>query len=159
MAALANVRTALALAIGVISLGAGAFAIASPGAEGDGVFEIELRDGSIGVEDPVAPTGPEVIEVANEGTAEHEVVVLRTRADPDEIPVGLHGVSPSMAGKLIIGEDHAAAGHAHRPGVVLGLLPGTSRRYQVGLTAGRYVVLCQTSNHYLEGERIRFEVR
>jgi hypothetical protein len=159
MAALANVRTALALAIAVISLGAGAFAIASTGAEDDGVFKIELRDGSIGLEGPVGPGGRQVLEVANEGTAEHEVVVLRTQADADEIPVGLHGVSPSMAGRLIIGEDHAAAGHTHRPGVVLGLLPGTSRRYQVELGPGRYVVLCQTANHYLTGERMSFEVR
>jgi hypothetical protein len=159
MAALANVRTALALAITVVSLGAGALAIASTGPEDDGVFEIELRDGSIGLEDPVAPGGRQVIEVANEGTGEHEVVVLRTQADLDEIPVGLHGVSPSMAGKLIIGEDHAAAGHTHRPGVVLGLLPGTSRRYQVELAPGRYVVLCQTGSHYLTGERTGFEVR
>jgi hypothetical protein len=158
MATLANIRVAIAVAICLLALGLGAFALASPAAEDDGVFEIELGDGAIALESAALPAGPQVIDVANTGSEEHEVVVVRTRKAPDAIPVGLHGVSPSLAGEVLIGEDHAAAGHTHTPGTVLGLLPHESKRYQVELAPGRYVVICQTDNHYLEGERTAFEV-
>ena len=159
MAALLNPRTLVALAICVVALGAGAFAFASTGSGDDGVLRVELRDGSVELEERTVPAGRQVIEVANAGTEEHEVVLLRTDSPPDEVPVGLHGVSPSLAGELLIGEDHVAAGHAHRPGQLLGLAPARSQRYEVELTPGRYVVLCQTDNHYLEGEWAPLEVR
>jgi hypothetical protein len=149
----------VALAICLFGLAAAAFALASPGAGDDGVYGIALGDGSIEVEGPVLAAGRQVIEVTNEGTDEHEVVVVRTDMAPGEIPVGLHGVSPAMAGRLVIGEDHVAAGHAHKQGQVLGLMPARSRRYQLDLAPGHYVVLCQTDNHYLGGERTEFEVR
>jgi hypothetical protein len=159
MASLLNVRSVVALVISLIAFGAGAFALASGDAPDDGIYEIELQDGAIALESTELPVGRQVIEVTNTGTEEHEIVVVRTDMDPDEIPVGLHGVSASMAGKVIIGEDHAAAGHTHKPGEILGLLPVRSQRYQVDLASGHYVVLCQTENHYLEGERTQFEVR
>jgi hypothetical protein len=155
-----NLRIAGALALVAVTVAAlGAFALASPGSADDGVFEIQLGDGAIELESPTLSPGRQVIEGVNTGSEEHELVVVRTDLSPDEIPVGLHGVSPAMAGKLVIGEDHRASGHAHRPGVVLGLRPGTSQRYQVELEPGAYVALCQTGNHYLEGERVAFEVR
>ncbi|HEX2129380.1 MAG TPA: hypothetical protein VHF58_09210 [Solirubrobacterales bacterium] len=153
-------RLALAVVIAAVALvGAGALALASTGSGDDGVFEIELAEGSIGVEDATVGAGRQVVEVKNSGTEEHEVAVVRTDRPIDGIPVGLHGVSASLAGELVIGEDHVAARHAHRPDELLGLAPGTSRRYQLDLAPGRYVVLCQTDNHYLEGERTEFEVR
>ena len=160
MARLLHPRIAGALALVAITVAAlAAFALASPGAADDGVFEIRLGDGAIELESPTLPSGRQVIEAVNTGSEEHELVVVRTDLAPDEIPVGLHGVSPAMAGKLAIGEDHLASGHRHRPGVVLGLRPGTSQRFQVELGPGTYVALCQTDNHYLDGERIGFEVR
>ena len=154
------VRILLAVAISIAAVAAlGALALASGGEGDDGVFTIELGDGAIGAEAPTSPSGRQVLAVANVGSREHEIVIVRTRRAPDAIPVGLHGVSPSLAGEVVVGEDHAAAGHEHAPGTVLGLRPHGSRRYQVDLAPGTYVVLCQTDNHYLEGERTSFEVR
>ena len=154
-------RVLLAGAITVIALaGATALALASDGAgPDDDVFEITLRDGTIELESPTLPSGVQVVGVVNAGTEEHELVLVRTRRPAGEIPVGLHGVSPSLAGEIVVGEDHAAAGHRHPAGRILGVLPGQSRRYQVELEPGRYVALCQTDNHYLEGERASLEVR
>jgi hypothetical protein len=160
MARVLNPRILGALVLVMVTVGAlGAFALASPGSTDDGVFEVSLGDGSIDVEGPTLAPGRQVIEVSNTGTTEHEIVVVRTNLAPDDLPVGLHGVSLSAAGELVIGEDHITAGHKHRPGMVLGLEPGTNQRYQVDLEPGSYVVFCQTGNHYLAGERTEFEVR
>jgi hypothetical protein len=154
-------RVLLAAAIALIALaGATALALASAGAgPDDDVFTIALRDGTIELESPTLPSGRRVVEVAHAGTEEHELVLVRTRLPAGEIPVGLHGVSPSLAGELVIGEDHAAAAHRHPAGRILGLLPGQSLRHQVELRPRTYVVLCQTDNHYLEGERATLVVR
>jgi hypothetical protein len=161
MAFLRHPRVLLAAAIAVVALaGATALALASAGAGADDdVFTIALRDGTIELDDSTLSPGRGVIEVANAGSEEHELVLVHTRRPAGEIPVGLHGVSPSLAGEVVIGEDHAAAGHRHPAGRVLGLLPGQSRRHQVELGPGTYVVLCQTDNHYLEGERATLVVR
>jgi uncharacterized cupredoxin-like copper-binding protein len=150
--------TALAL-IAMAAVG-GALALASGGgtSEDGGVVTIAMRDGAIEVERPVLPAGRTVFEVVNEGATEHEAVVLRTDRAPDELPVGLHGVSISLAGDLVLGEDHIAMRHGHRPGETLGLNPGRSLRYQVDLKPGDYVVYCQTGTHYLAGERAAFSV-
>ncbi len=160
MARLLNLRALLALAISMATVAAlGALALASGGGEDDGVFAIELGDGAIGTEAPTIASGRQVVAVTNVGSREHEVILVRTRRAPGAIPVGLHGVSPSLAGRVLIGEDHAAAGHRHSPETILGLRQHESQRHQVELAPGAYVVLCQTDNHYLEGERAAIEER
>lgn len=137
-----------------------ALAFASGGGSGadDGLVEITMTDGAIDVDSSTLTAGLHTFAVTNEGAAEHEVVVLRTDKPADELPVGLHGVSIELAGELILGEDHVASKHGHKPGQVLGLLPGRSQRYQVELKPGSYVVYCQTGSHYLAGERTTFTV-
>jgi hypothetical protein len=160
MAQALNPRIAIALALVLMSAGAlAAFVLAAPGSADDGVFAITMRDGAIELEDAGLTAGRQVIEAANAGTEEHEIVVVSTDLAAGDLPVGLHGVSVSGAGKLVIGEDHVKAGHRHRQGVVLGLRPGTSQRFQVDLEPGTYVAFCQTGNHYLAGERASFAVR
>ena len=161
MSFLRHPRVLLASVIAVVAIAsAAALALASAGpGPDDDVLTISLGDGAIELEGPAAPGPRREIEVANAGSEEHELVLVRTGSPADEIPVGLHGVSPSLAGELVIGEDHAAMGHRHPSGRLLGLLPGQSRRYVAELRTGRYVALCQTDNHYLEGERASLEVR
>jgi hypothetical protein len=152
----AKTRVAYAgLLVAVAGALGGALALASGGgARDDGVLEIAMGDGAIELERTVTAPGRQVVEVVNEGTAEHEVVLVRSELAPGELPVGLHGVSIGRSGTLVIGEDHLKAGHNHPPGVVLGLEPGQSQRFQVDLAAGSYVVFCQTGSHYLGGERV-----
>lgn len=131
----------------------------APGGAEDGVFSIALEDGAISLESPTLAPGRQVIEATNTGTEEHELVVLRTDRAADDLAVGLHGVSIELSGKLVVGEDHLAQGHRHRPGEVLGLLPGQSQRFQVDLAPGDYVAYCQTGGHYFAGEAAGFTVR
>lgn len=156
----AKARLSIAGAVAaLLAAAASAFALAAGGAAGDdGVTRITMTDGAIAIESSQLPAGRRVVEVVNEGTAEHELVVLRTSKPADALPVGLHGVSIKQAGELVIGEDHLASRHEHEPGTVLGLLPGESQRHQVDLKPGSYVVYCQTGSHYLAGERTSFAV-
>lgn len=143
----------------LLVVAASALAVAAGGsAEEDGVIRVAMSDGAIALESTELAAGRQVLEVTNEGTTEHEVVVLRTGKAADELPVGLHGVSIEQAGELVVGEDHLTSGHEHEPGTVLGLLPGESQRYQADLEPGSYVVYCQTGSHYLAGERTSFTV-
>lgn len=135
-----------------------AFATAGSAAN-DGVVRVTMRDGAIELERTELAAGRVVLDVVNVGSTEHEVVVVKTDEPADELPVGLHGVSIALAGKLVVGEDHVANGHRHQAGQELGLRPGEGRRYQVGLEPGSYVVYCQTGSHYLAGERTAFTVR
>ena len=144
--ALAGIGTALAFAGG-----------GSP--TDDGTVRVAMRDGAIELERTELAAGRVVFDVVNEGSTEHEVVVLKTEEPADELPVGLHGVSIAQAGELVVGEDHVANGHSHQAGQELGLMPGEGRRYQVDLEPGSYVAYCQTGNHYLAGERTAFSVR
>ena len=152
----------LLLAIALLAIGGtavGAVALASPEKQEDGVLEVRMDDGSIALESASVEAGRRVFDVTNVGSEEHEVVVLRTAKEPDALALGLHGVSIRYSGELVVGEDHVALRHKHRAGVVLGLLPGESQRYQVDLSPGHYVVYCQTSSHYLDAERTEFTVR
>lgn len=156
MKAVRNPRVALAAAALATWL---ALAATGSQAAADGVYEVELSDGEIALEAAEVPVGERVVETTNAGTREHELVVVRTNRAPAELPVGLHGVSISLAGELVVGEDHVAMGHAHAPGEVLGLLPGETSRAQVALRPGPYVAFCQTPGHYLAGEHAGFAVR
>lgn len=147
---MARSRLVLAAVLAGAGIAAGAaLALAGSTDPDDAVLAIELGDGAIAVDPPALASGRRVIEATNVGTTEHELVVLETDSAPDELAVGLHGVSIKHSGRLVLGEDHLELGHRHRPGEVLGLLPGESRRYQVDLGPGHYVVYCQTDGHYL----------
>lgn len=158
MARLRLILAASLCALGVA--GGAAFALAGSGDAEDGVFSVELGDGTMAVESPALARGRHVIEATNTGTEEHELVILRTDRAADELAVGLHGVSIELSGELVLGEDHLKLGHRHGAGDVLGLLSGESRRFQVDLAPGHYVAYCQTDGHYLGGgEAVEFTVR
>ena len=155
------VRARLFIAASVAALLAvagAALAIAAGGEPADDIFEVTMRDGALELESQTLEPGRLVVEAANDGSEEHELVIIRTAKAPDGLPVGLHGVSISLSGELVLGEDHIALGHKHKAGQVLGILPGQSRRTQVDLAPGHYVVYCQTGSHYLGAERTEFTV-
>ena len=152
---------AAAVAAGCLLTSLGAALALDPGAGGEvdrAPVTITMTDDAIGLEPGHLAAGQHTFRVLNEGTTEHEIVVLRTRRGADELPFGLHGVSIKLAGKLVVGEDHLAARHSHKPGQVLGLLPGESRDFTARLAPGNYVAYCQTDGHYLAGERTGFTV-
>lgn len=155
----ARLRVGVTVLPALAGIGAALAFAAGGSAADDGAVRLAMRDGAIELERTELAAGRIVLDVVNEGSTEHEVIVLKTDEPADELPVGLHGVSIALAGELVVGEDHVANGHSHQPGRELGLPPGEERRYQVDLEPGTYVVYCQTANHYLGGERTAFAVR
>jgi len=77
--------------------------------------------------------------VKNTGGIAHELVVLKTKTAPAKLPV-----------------KGAKAVETGRVGRVGPLKPGTSKRLNLTLKAGKYVLLCNLPGHYQAGQRIGF---
>lgn len=146
------------LLIVVALLAPAAFALLSGGEAGAaGTVRVVLRDGAI--EAPAtARAGRVSFDVANRGTTEHELLVVRTDLPADDLPMGLEGPSVKLAGRLVLGRPHT---HSHGDGVGGGrhLRPGGSRVTAVSLRPGRYVLLCNLPGHYQAGQRASLTVR
>lgn len=149
-----RVRLAMAAAVVMVTGVAGA-AVASGG---DRAVEVRLSEFAI--------TAPQTLKagripfvVRNDGRAEHDLVIVRTKSRPGDLPVGLGGVAPQLAGRVVFGELHS--GHEHRraaPGVHH-YAPGSSKTAEIRLTPGRYVLLCSLPGHYERGQRAALVVR
>jgi uncharacterized cupredoxin-like copper-binding protein len=77
--------------------------------------------------------------VKNTGGIPHELVILKTKTAPAKLPV--------KGGKAV---------ETGRVGRVGPLKPGTSKRLNLALKAGKYVLLCNLPGHYQAGQRIGF---
>ena len=115
--------------------------------------QVSLADRSVEPSARSVRPGPVTIETRNDGRAEHDLLVLRTERRADDLPVGLGGVKPSLAGTIVLGEEHGSHAHASRRGGAHHLGPGESRRERVVLQPGRYVLLCPLPGHYQAGQR------
>jgi uncharacterized cupredoxin-like copper-binding protein len=93
-----------------------------------------------------AAAGRIALTVRNAGSIAHELVILRTRLAPGELPV----------------ED--AEVRVHRRGVELvkqtpRIKAGKSRMLEVRLRPGSYVLICNVPGHYQSGMRAPFRAR
>lgn len=97
-----------------------------------------------------APAGKVVFQVTNEGTVEHELVVLRTNRAPSKLPVKRGRVIESVGGSraLEIGLQ----------GKIEGIAPGETRTLVLTLRPGRYVLICNLLGHYRAGQFAGFRV-
>ena len=118
-----------------------------------GGLQVSLGDRSVEPSSRSVRPGPVTIETRNHGRADHDLLVLRTERRADDLPVGLGGVKPSLAGTIVLGEEHDAHEHASKGSRAHHLGPGESRRRRVVLQPGRYVLLCPLPGHYQAGQR------
>ena len=135
------------VAVLVLSLGGGA--------DAGGAFKVTLDEWSIAPDQAKLRAGKVTFVAENAGKLEHELLVIRTNRDPDELPVGLEGPALTLPGmELVLGTPHK-----HGEAFDLGSLKskhiraGASRRDVVTLTKGRYVLLCNLPGHYQAGQR------
>ena len=102
----------------------------------------------------LATAGSVTLEERNNGEQAHDLLIVRSDLPAADLPVGLDGVAPELAGEVVLGDSHEAhehdPGHAH-PGEHL--QPGTRRRRAVTLDPGNYVLLCPIPGHYERGQR------
>ena len=78
-------------------------------------------------------------DVKNDGTTQHEFVLIRTDADPAALPYD------SASAKV----DEEAAGES--PGEADDIDPGQSKTATMRLTPGTYVYICNVPAHYQAG--------
>lgn len=102
--------------------------------------------------------GETELVVRNSGRIDHDLVIVRTNRAAGDLPIGLNGVAPQLAGKVVFGAPHS--GHDKHGGAPRHhYAPGSSKKSAVTLTPGRYVLLCSLSGHYMQGQRTSLEVR
>src|SRR5262249_3387412 len=92
-----------------------------------------------------APSGWVTFIARNTGRLEHELVVIRTNRPPDALPL-----------------EENEASEAGSRGEVDGVRPGRSGRVTLALKPGRYVLICNRSDHgghYRRGMFAAFTVR
>lgn len=124
-----------------------AFALlATACAPNDSGISTRLDEYDIELESSSAPAGDVALSVRNAGEIAHQLVVLRTGRDPDDLPVK-DGVVPTD-GK---GIDEA--------GSIELLAAGASQTLTIDLEAGRYVLICNIAGHYGSGMYTSFLVR
>jgi uncharacterized cupredoxin-like copper-binding protein len=86
--------------------------------------------------------GPTTITFKNQGTMEHEVVVLKTDTPADKLKVGAnHEVSEDAS----VGEDSETK-------------PGKTKSTTIDLKPGNYVLTCNIERHYEKGMFTAFTV-
>jgi uncharacterized cupredoxin-like copper-binding protein len=97
-----------------------------------------------------APAGSVTFTVKNDGTIDHEVVVLKTNVAFDKLPVtGFEGEPNRVSESASVGETGDPA-----------LKPGETRSFTVkNMAAGSYVLVCNLAKHYGLGMRAPFTVK
>ena len=144
----------VALAMSVITAGV---VIASAGSEAPArSLAVELDEWDLTVSAETVPAGPVTLDQANTGELEHELLIVRTDLAADDLPMGLEGVSPATAGKVVYGTAHSH--HTSTKARGRHLQPGESKREQIRLSPGRYVLLCSITGHYEAGQRAALRV-
>lgn len=94
-----------------------------------------------------AKAGAVTFTVKNTGTVDHEMVVLKTDTQFDQLPVGT-----SEADKV---DEGSSVGETGDPA----LKPGETRTFTLqDLAAGKYVFVCNIAKHYGLGMRAAFSV-
>jgi uncharacterized cupredoxin-like copper-binding protein len=83
--------------------------------------------------------GQVTFTVTNNGTMEHELVVLKTDLAPNALPL-----QPDATAI----EDSTGV---HHSGELASLQPGETKTLTLNLTPGEYVLLCNFPEHYLAG--------
>lgn len=152
-------RRLLAIAIAVVATGAVAGSVLATGGESAGrALAVDLDEWTLTASDSRVKAGTVDVTQTNSGKVDHELLIVRTRTAPDELPIGLSGVRPSLAGKLVYGVEHSHHAGGAAPAGADHLRPNETRRAKVRLTPGRYVLLCGLEGHYQAGQRAALTV-
>jgi uncharacterized cupredoxin-like copper-binding protein len=102
------------------------------------------------------PAGDVTFVVKNDGTIEHEAVVLKTSVAFDKLPITNGGDPPApvASGANKVSED-ANIGETGDPN----LKPGDTRTFTIKhMVAGGYAVVCNIAQHYGKGMRAPLKV-
>lgn len=119
-------------------------AMEAPAGKPTATVKVSLGEWFVKPDKPSVAAGSIEFEVTNDGTVEHEFVVVKTDAAPDKLPV--------KGGKV----DEEKAGES--PGEIEDLAPGKTESATMKLEPGKYVLICNLPGHYSNGQRVAFTV-
>jgi uncharacterized cupredoxin-like copper-binding protein len=106
---------------------------------------VRLEEYTISVADSEVPSGPVSFRAENLGAIEHELVVLRTNLDPDDLPVKDSEARTNARGIREVGATKRI--HA-----------GEEEILALRLRPGRYALICNVPGHYQSGMRTGLRV-
>ena len=109
---------------------------------------MSLNEMDLVVSSATAPAGEVIFQVRNAGELPHELVVIRTDKDADELPIKAVRVVERRL-DIVARSEHVQAAH--------------ETTLTVSLEPGHYVLICNLSGHYEEsrfgpGMRANFDV-
>jgi len=109
----------------------------------DGV-PVRLEEYTVSVADSV-PSGPVSFRASNLGAIEHELTVLRTDLDPDDLPVKDSEARTNARGIREVGATER-------------IQAGEEEILALNLRPGRYALICNVPGHYQSGMRTGLRV-
>jgi uncharacterized cupredoxin-like copper-binding protein len=111
------------------------------GGDAGPTLTIKMGDFFFAPKNPTAKAGPTTIEVPNEGSVEHELVLFKTNMNPAKLPTEAGG-----------GVDEEKMDEvAEEGGEVPDVEAGVTKSGQFHLTPGKYVIFCNLPGHYAQG--------
>ena len=125
---------------------------AAPGTE---AVELAFDEWTLESAKAEIPAGPTTFIAENRGMVDHELLVVKTEIDPAELPQGIAGPLPRLAGDLVLGKEHqhvSSLGTGDQPKGADHIVPGETEAYEVDLEPGQYALFCNLAGHYRRGQ-------
>ena len=122
---------------------AAALVVGCSGAKG-GTVNATLTEMKIVLDRTSIPAGPVTFVVKNNGTMEHELVVIQTDVAEDKLP-------PDV-------EEPGKVDETGNVGETGEVKPGESKTFTITIPAGHYVIMCNEVGHYAAGMHLTFTV-
>ena len=123
---------------------AAALVVGCSGAAKGGTVNATLTEMKIVLDRTSIPAGPITFVVKNNGTMEHELVVIQTDLAEDKLP-------PDV-------EEPGKVDETGNVGETGEVKPGESKSFTITIPAGHYVIMCNEPGHYAAGMHLTFTV-
>lgn len=119
---------------------------AGPVGSGSGTVNVTMSEFSVEAAPGSTTSGQIVFNLNNEGAVLHELLIIRTEAAQDALPIKSGAVDEANPGLDVVGE-------------ILNVNGGDSGNVTAPLPAGNYVLLCNIPGHYNAGMHTAFTVQ
>lgn len=129
---------------GASSGGASSTGSATKAAAGATTIAANLKEFAIDVDAKTAKAGPVTFKATNRGTTPHELNVIKSDLAPDKLPI--KDARVDVASLTVLGTVAEMASGK-----------GDSKTFE--MTAGKYLLICNTPAHYLAGMTLAFTVQ